>query len=75
MCGSVKSNRAANKSQCKFDNDLSVEQRLRFSAKANLAQARLAERERCATSLAAQHKAQQAEKRTFFKWLKRLVLK
>ncbi|MGS0536482.1 hypothetical protein [Pseudoalteromonas sp. SaAl2] len=44
MCSSVKSNRTVKKSQFKFDNELSAEQRLRFAAKANLAQARLEER-------------------------------
>ncbi|MDN3379977.1 MULTISPECIES: hypothetical protein [unclassified Pseudoalteromonas] len=75
MCSSVKSNRAVKKSQFTFDNELSAEQRLRFAAKANLAQARLEEREEARKRWAAKQHVQQPKKQTLLSWLKHLLLK
>ncbi|MFY8328659.1 hypothetical protein [Pseudoalteromonas sp. ZZD1] len=75
MCSSVKSNRIVKKSQFTFDNELSAEQRLRFAAKANLAQARLEEREEAKKRWAAKQQPQQSQKQTLLSRLKHLFLK
>ena len=45
MCSSPKSSRAVNKTAINFNDELTQEQRLRFAAKANLAQERREQRE------------------------------
>jgi hypothetical protein len=45
MCSSPKSSRAVKKTNMGFDNELTQEQRIRFAAKANLAQERKEQRE------------------------------
>ena len=45
MCSSPKSSRAVKKTAISFNDELTQEQRLRFTAKANLAQERREQRE------------------------------
>lgn len=67
MCSSMRRSREVKKLHLHFDDDLTDEQRLRFAAKANIAQAR--------RDAANKHSAEQpaAQRRfKFFRWLKAL---
>ncbi|MBQ4832111.1 hypothetical protein J8L70_02540 [Pseudoalteromonas sp. MMG010] len=72
MCSSPKSSRAVKKSAINFDNELTQQQRLRFAAKANLAQERKEQRE-AANKHYAKKQASKKQTKGFFAWFEQLL--
>ena len=72
MCSSPKSSRTVKKSAIHFNDELTQKQRIRFAAKANLAQERREQRE-LANSRYAQKHPQIKSSKGFFSWLQQWV--
>ncbi|MEL0634007.1 hypothetical protein V6237_14580 [Pseudoalteromonas carrageenovora] len=73
MCSSPKSSRAVKKSAINFDDELTQEQRLRFAAKANLAEQRRAQREATNKRYEKKHTPAKKPATGLFSWLQQLV--
>lgn len=73
MCSSPKSSRAVKKSAINFDDELTQEQRLRFAAKANLAEQRRAQREATNKRYKKKHTPAKKPAMGLFSWLQQLV--
>ena len=72
MCSSPKSSRAVNKTAINFNDELTQEQRLRFAAKANLAQERREQREATNKRYEQKHTSNKTSS-GLFSWLQQLV--
>ena len=72
MCSSPKSSRAVKKTVISFDNELTQEQRLRFAAKANLAQERREQREAANKRYKQKHTSEKPSP-GLFSWFQQLV--
>ena len=72
MCSSPKSSRSVNKTAINFNNELKKDQRLRFAAKANLAQERREQREATNKRYEQKH-ASSKPSSGLFSWLQQLV--
>ena len=72
MCSSPKSSRAVKKTAINFYDELTQEQRLRFAAKANLAQERREQREATNKRYEQKHTSNKPSS-GLFSWLQQLV--
>ncbi|MBH0060866.1 MULTISPECIES: hypothetical protein [Pseudoalteromonas] len=72
MCSSPKSSRAFKKTAISFNDELTQEQRLRFAAKANLAQERREQREATNKRYEQKHTSNKTSS-GLFSWLQQLV--
>ncbi|TMO77522.1 hypothetical protein CWC17_01185 [Pseudoalteromonas sp. S3785] len=73
MCSSPKTSRAVKKSAINFNDDLTQEQRLRFAAKANLAQERRAQREATNKRFEKKHLSVKKPATGLLAWLRQLI--
>ncbi|HAG39085.1 MAG TPA: hypothetical protein DCL33_04230 [Pseudoalteromonas sp.] len=73
MCSSPKSSRAVKKSAINFNDELTQEQRLRFAAKANLAQLRREQRQAANKRFEQKHRLAKKPATGLFSWLQQLV--
>ncbi|KPV90511.1 hypothetical protein AN395_03105 [Pseudoalteromonas sp. P1-30] len=73
MCSSPKSSRAVKKSAINFNDELTQEQRLRFAAKANLAQLRREQRQAANKRFEQKHRPVKKPATGLFSWLQQLV--
>lgn len=73
MCSSPKSSRAVKKSAINFNDELTQEQRLRFAAKANLAQLRREQRQAANKRFEQKRRPVKKPATGLFSWLQQLV--